>query len=151
MTDDLDQLLDDAQLPERTVDICLRSDLIEQYKQLASEMSSDSLAAGQSEEMVDLEARIRTATKTFVLRALPREEYRKLLSEHPARKDNPVDRASGLHMEAFIAALVRRCTVSPEMNESRWAKMEKKLSTGQWEKLHAAAHLVNSTEANLPF
>lgn len=153
--DDLDEQLDEAKIAERSVEICLRPDLIEEYKQLRGELAEgteDSLAGGgSSDELAALEARIRKATKKFTLRALPRKEYRKLLTQHPPRKDRAEDRAVGYNLESFIGDLVRRCTVKPVMSETRWDKMEVKLSSGQWDKLHATAHVVNATEANLPF
>lgn len=153
MTDDLDVLLDEAKPPQRTVDVCLRPDLIDEYKRLRAELAEeteDSLAGGGTNDGLSvLEERIRKATTTFTMQALPRKRYRALVNEH--RSKNEKDRASGMDTDAFMSAVLRASVIAPVMTDARWERLESVLSTGQWEKLHANAHAVNSTEADVPF
>jgi len=153
VTDELDALLDEAKPPQRMVDICLRPDLIDEYKRLKSELADEtegSLAGGGSNDALKaLEERIRKATTTFTMRALPRKKYRALVNEHRSKGEK--DRAAGMDTDAFMSAVLRASVVSPAMTDARWERLESVLSTGQWEKLHANAHVVNSTEADVPF
>jgi hypothetical protein len=79
---DIKSMLNGARLPERTVPICLRGDLVAEHEELerqleeANRRASDSLAGNGAGELADrieaLQEEMRAATVTFRVRALPK-------------------------------------------------------------------------------
>lgn len=124
-----------ARLPEETVQICLRGDLVAQFEQLerrlaeAQRTPSTSLEGDGSAEIAAaieaLREEMRVHTEDFVLRAMPRPRWRAFLAQYPPRQDadgNPDERDRGamVNMGAFWHALIRASVVSPELDTEDW-------------------------------
>lgn len=166
---DIKALLADAHLPERTVPICLRGDLVAEHEELerrleeATRRPIDSLEGNGTGELVDaitaLEERMRASTVVFRLRALPKPVWRELIAAHPPRKNDdgdpvPEDAAVGLNMETFWDAITRACLVYPEVDEEAWSLMAGKdgrLTDRQLGQLSDAAWAVNRGDVDVPF
>lgn len=166
---DIKSMLAEARLPERTVPICLRGDLVAEHEELerqleqANQRASDSLAGNGAGDLVDrieaLQEEMRAATVTFRVRALPKPVWRALLAEHPPRHDdddkpNPEDATVGLNMETFWDALVRACLIEPVIDDEAWALMagtEGRLTDRQIGQLADAAWAVNRGDVSVPF
>lgn len=154
-----------AKLPTRTVQICLGGDLVAEHEEAERQLEeaqrrpTDSLAGNGVTELIEriesLEAQMREQSETFVLRALPRTQWRDLVNSHPPRRDegkvNEDDAAIGLNIETFYDDMVRRCIVSPELDDEDWAALSEALTDRQFSDLAAAAWALNRHEVDVPF
>jgi hypothetical protein len=95
---DFETLLAGAKRPERSVPVCLRGDLVADHEaaerelELAQRRASDSFDSGGSGEIVDriesLENQMAACTYPFRFRALPKKDFRALVTAYPPRRDD---------------------------------------------------------------
>lgn len=157
MTADFKTLLASAKLPERTVPVCLRGDLVAEHEaadralvEAQRQPSTGKEGSGVAElvERVEqIQAEMRDSIYPFVMRALTRPRFRALMAAHPPkRQDNgdpdPADAQLGFEREAFFEALLKLATVDPEMGidaEAYFADLlagkEPVLPDGDWPEL----------------
>ena len=124
-----------ARLPEETVPICLRGDLVAEFERLERQLAealrnpSDSLEGNGSAEIAArieaLRQEMREHTVEFLLRGMPRRRWRAFLAEYPPRQDaegkiDERDRGAIVNMGAFFHALIRASVVSPELDDEDW-------------------------------
>jgi hypothetical protein len=162
---DFNSMLADAKLPERTVNICLRGDLVADYEALQVELvklhgqASDSLAgngaASVAERMDQLAAQMQEHTYLFRLRAMPRHAWRTLVNAHPPReKDDkvvPEDMISGVNRETFFEPMVRASIIDPDLTDESWKRLLDALTDRQFEDLVSAAWDLNQGKVDVPF
>lgn len=162
---DFATLLAGAKLPERTVQICLRGDLVAEHEAAERELEraqksrSDSLAGNGAADLADriqaLEAEMRANSYTFRLRALPKPRYRAFLASHPPRleddKLNEQDVTFGFNVEAGFEPLIRMCLVDPELDDDGWSQLMEKLTDRQFDDLALASWYANRGEVDIPF
>jgi uncharacterized small protein (DUF1192 family) len=159
-------MLAEAKLPERTVQVCLRGDLVaaheeaERQLEQAQKAQSDSLAGSGVGELADrieaLEAEMHESAVTFTLRAMARSQWRELMNSHPPRRkpdsDDVVDEdLVGLNVETFYPDLIRRCLVDPELDDEDWTALLDVLTSRQYDEIAGAAWAVNRHEVDIPF
>jgi hypothetical protein len=159
-------MLAEAKLPERTVEICLRGDLVADHEQAerdleqAQKTATDSLAGSGVGEIVQrieaLEAEMRDSTVTFTLRALSKPRYRELVQAHPPRRgdDGEIvddDKGMGLNVETFYEDLLRRSVADPELDDEDWTALLDTITDRQFELLGMAAFLLNRSDVDIPF
>lgn len=168
---DVAGLIREAKLPERVVPLCLRLDLAHAYEQLSARLGvikakyKDSLGLGDGSDedaesitgqMRSLEEEMRAATVDFTLRALSRPAFRALLAEHPPRKDDDGQMLAqdwmGVNTATFYGVLIRRATVTPELDEQTWTLLlDEKLTDRQYNDLAEAAWDICREKVDLPF
>jgi hypothetical protein len=164
----------DARRIERTVPVCLRGDLVAEWeaadrelKRLQEERTDSKEGAGLGpliEKIRGLEAEMREHTDEYVLRAMPRYKFRKLIIDHPPRLDgngDPIraDLALGVNRDTFFPELIKASVVSPELDEDDWrwlfgdeaAGEEGVLTDRQFGDLEDAAWFLNRAEVDVPF
>lgn len=169
---DFRDLLKQARLPERTVPVCLRADLVADHEDLqrqldqAQQAKADSLAgtgAGALEDRIrELEGEMTASVVVFRLRALPhsrrksdpRPTFRELKAQHPAReidgKVMPEDMMAGwINAQTFPDPLVRHSIVEPELTDEDWDELV--LSQGQFDELATVAWELNQGKVDVPF
>ncbi len=159
-----DQRLGEAELPEDTVDICMRGDLVAVYHGLQQRIAaipdppagSGSLAGNGAkielqQQLEAVASAMRRSTQTFRLRALGKKPFGEFLLEHPPRPADRRDMMAGYNVDTMGPALLRRCVVDPVVTAQQWDKLESVLSTGEWSKLDKAAQVLNFSEVNVPF
>jgi hypothetical protein len=159
-----DELLDQAELPEDTVDVCLRGDLVAKYHGLQQQLAavpdapagSGSLAgnSAKTELLQELEAlrrKMRRATQKFTMRALSDRAYSEFLKGHQPRPEDRRDMLAGYNRDTMGPALLRLCVVDPVISAAQWEKLRDKLSPGEWAKLDLSARNLNFAEVNVPF
>lgn len=162
---DFKALLAGAKLPEATVSICLRGDLVADHEAAERELeqalnaTSNSLAgngaAAIAERIEGLEAQMQEHTYEFRLRALPRPAWRALVVAHPPRQTEageiePTDR-TGVNSETFYEAMIRACLIDPELTDEQWATLNEALTDRQFQDLSDAAWGLNRREVDIPF
>ena len=153
MTFSVDDFLGEFEAPTVEVQVCPRADLLEQHalldRQLAEEGSkgsAGSLAGGKAkqlaDQLLDLEAEIEAATRTFRLRAMSSRRWRSLLAAHPPTKQQKADGAD-FNPETFPVAALAACAVVPEMTLEQAEKIADALPLGDFQKLWSAVLTVN--------
>jgi hypothetical protein len=184
MAADFKTLLMAAQLPQRSVPVCLRGDLRAEYedvqrqlKQARKQRTDSKEAAGTAqltERLEALEVQMQDSTHPFVLRALPKPRWRRLVNEHQPRKgeDDQVLESDtiGFNTDTFYPAAIRACTVDPVLDDDEWRRLlgdsddererreaeglpveEGVLTDRQFSELGMAAFLLNAGEISAPF
>lgn len=167
-------MLAGAKLPERTVEICLRGDLVAEHEdaeralEQAEKNPTDSLAGNGSAAIIErietLEEQMRESTQTFTLRALPhrrsaaddRPTHNELKKAHPPRRDSggkiiEDDEGYGYSVDTFNEALVRLSVVDPELDAADWENLLAVISEGQFSVLAMACLLLNRGDIDVPF
>ncbi len=158
---DLDAALEHAALPEGTVQVCLRADLVVRFEELERELAAMS---PRTVTLADRGARRHVATAienarqqmlaashTFRLRGLSRVSWLELVGAHPPRADDQHDRRSGYNLETFFPALVRACLIDPAPTDEQWARLETVLSAGQFDELIDKALGLSRRKVDVPF
>jgi hypothetical protein len=159
-------MLAGAKLAEKSVPICLRGDLVADHEaaerelEVAQKKPADSLDGNGVGALVDrieaLEAEMREHTYDFRLRAMPKPDFRAVVAAYPPRRgdDGDIvdqDRYVMANYDELLPALVRACTVDPELDTDGWAELDAKLTDRQWGDLADAAWFVNRGEVDVPF
>lgn len=166
MTDAVD-LIRAARLPERTVALCMRADLVADHEELhrrlaeAAGMASGSLAGNGvaqalAADIQALEALMAESIVDFRLRALPRGAWAALVAAHPPRVGGDGLTAAadiaGYNADTFAAAALRACVVAPELDDETWSHLvDEALSDGQYEQLTEAMWQLNRSGVSVPF
>jgi hypothetical protein len=151
-----------AKLPERSVQLCLRGDLVAQHEDLERRLEDlqrspgDSLAGSGAGAIADrvqaLEVEMRDSTVTFTFRAMPRPKWRQLVAEHPPREGKDLDGQLGYNPDSFYPVIIRACVVEPDATDEEWTELlDERLSDNQFAQLAAAAFAVNEGDVNVPF
>jgi hypothetical protein len=126
-----------AQRAERSIQICLRADLVAGHEAADRELKrardegrvSDSKESSGLGDLIEkvraLEAQMLEEADTWVLRAMPRHKFRALVDAHePRRGDDgePLDedRQLGLNRDTFFPALIRASVITPELDDEDW-------------------------------
>lgn len=156
------ELIATAQRAVRTVDICLRADLVDEYELLEARIAKAKEAAQESlggvdtgameARMAELRAEMAENSVTFRIRGLPKREFAELASQYPPREDNQRDAFVGFNLDEVVEQLIRRGTEEPVLDEDDWlALLGEALNTATYEKLTAAAWAVNKVDVSAPF
>lgn len=151
-----------ARLPERSVSLCVRGDLVAQLQDLQRQLvdaerdqeTAGSLDGGQAVVLAGQIEALRDEMAEHMLdltvRALPRRKWDALVAQHPAQEGNDAHRTLGMNPDTFFDALLR-ISVLPALDDDDWAQLEETLSTGQWQELNNTAWLVNQRDVSVPF
>jgi hypothetical protein len=165
-----------AQRAERSIQICLRADLVAEHEAADRELKrardegrvSDSKESSGLGDLIErvraLEAQMLEEADTWVLRAMPRHKFRALVDAHePRRGDDgePLDedRQLGLNRDTFFPALIRASVITPELDDEDWAWLlgdeeageDGVLTDRQFGDLEDTAWFLNRGEVKVPF
>lgn len=170
---DIKDWLAGAQLPTRSVPICLRGDLHSEWEDLQRQLADgrrraeaanslgDVFDAGPLAEQIGaIEEQMAAATRTLHLRALPQYAknpkivtWDRLLRKHPVSEDSADDRdrTMGVNTATFVPALIQACCYDPVLDDDDWANLFATISDGQYTALSNTAWLLNRGEVDVPF
>jgi hypothetical protein len=163
---DFTTLLAAAKLPERTVQVCLRGDLVAEHEAAdralveAQRNPSDSKEGNGSGSLIAtverLQAEMRDSTYPFRIRAMDRVAFRALIAAHPPRRtenDEPDagDVQAGFNRDTYFDALLKASVVDPVLSDEQFADLLSKLTDRQYGDLTDAAWMVNRNEVSVPF
>lgn len=127
--------LKDAKLPERSVPVCLRGDLVAEWEAAERDLERAQKQPGDSKEgtgvggLLDrieaLQAEMSEHSDEYRLRALPRHKFRKLVVAHPPRTDENdevrrEDLQIGVNRETFFPALIKASVIEPDLDDEDW-------------------------------
>lgn len=151
---DIDQILDDYELPEHTVPLCLKGSLVGEYEQLeeqlkaasreALSLSAPSEAKQIAQRMDELRKQMLATSHAFRFRGLPGPAYSELLEAH---KDDKGD----LDTESWPQALIVASCVDPVVTAEKAQALREKVTDRQWQDLYDAALAVNRQSVSVPF
>jgi hypothetical protein len=165
-------ILGTAQLPEKSIPLCLRGDLVADFEDLEQQfdeaesaredqnaLDSGSEAAELAGQLEALRTQMKEHTYTFRVRALSRRAYRAMVAAHPPRKDVEADGTEKVHeadslgfnVETFFDDLLHSAIVDPVLDDSTWQLLLDRLTDRQFEELAMAAWLLNRQEVDIPF
>ncbi len=158
----LDELLNSARLPERTVQVCLRGDLQADFEELQRQLVAaqnaprDSIADGGTvhdlaQQIEALREQMTSHTLTVRLRAMPRADFVDLSKPHKVREDEPRDRILGVNTETFFPTLIRRAVVEPAFTDAQWERFTAALTDQQYDEIATAAWNLNRGKVDVPF
>lgn len=178
------QKLKAARLPERSIPVCLRGDLTADFEaaerdlKAAQESKSDSLEDGVGPILDRIDAlreEMREHTEEFRLRAMTGPAFHALKAEFPPRREDDGtpdmgDAQLGFNRETYFDALLKACTISPDMGidipaylealvagdhpalpDGDWPELLEVLTDRQYQDLTDAAWLLNRGEVSIPF
>lgn len=154
-TFNVDDWLNDARLPEKTLLLCLRLDLVAEYEELKRKRprDTDSLSDGDgdlAEQLDELRERMKAATVTVRMRALTRKRRRQLLDANPPTEGDELQVAAGYNPEGFFAAAVPESIVEPKLTGEQWERLQAKLTEDQWGELCDLFNALNHRKVDIP-
>lgn len=138
MSKDISEIFAGAKLPEDTVDLCLRADLVAEHERLDAELQErleqpsqklggDPRRAELAVQIVTLEEEMRESTITFRLRAMPKRRWRQMVLDHQPRLDENGDRIPadyrGVNSDTFYHPMIRASVVKPELTDEQWTRL----------------------------
>lgn len=167
MQQDIKQLIKSAKLPERSVMICLDQGLVADKEALerrleeigpATSLEGDPRASVR-QQIAALDTEMAERSVEFRLRAMPRQAYTALLRSFPPREGDRTDEVVGTNYDDFTEAMIRRCTVAPELDDGDWKTLlgdgtdeyPGVLSSGQYDTLANTAWSANRRDVDVPF
>jgi len=167
---DASSIIKAAKRPERTVELCLRADLVaaleDAQRRIARvrEAPRDSLGddgglGALRDELAAIKAEAKDHTIVFRFRALNRYELNALLAAQPPREGVRTDAQQGFNTDAVTYHLIRDCCYEPELGDDEWDALlgtegevgNGVLSPSQWDRLDSAVSSLNFARADVPF
>lgn len=155
-----------ARMPERTVPICFRGDLLADFEALDRELevaktaNVDSLDSGTGdllERMDAIQAEMRENTYLVRLRAMDFRFYNALVAKHPPRRDDDGalladDSGLKVNTETFWEPLLRASIIDPELPANAdWEEFVEGITDYQYNELAVAALALNRSGVDVPF
>jgi hypothetical protein len=167
-------------LREEVTHICLRPDLMQEYREVEDELLEAQhkdkppgrMADKPDGEIERLEARkleledeIEAVDLRVVMRAMPKDEWQALCEKHPPRKGNTVDLYSGYDVDAVEDAAIRLCMISPVFADcpivakgepclhddcGSWQAFVKVLNPTEWAELKRTVRAANQAVTETP-
>lgn len=111
-----------------------------------------------AQQMEEIREQVADSEVTFVFEALDWQDRAALQTEHPPRPGVRLDELRGYNADTYDMALIRVCCVQvtsstdegSEVPEALWDTFLPKLSSGQFQKLRAAANEANEGSPQVP-
>jgi hypothetical protein len=158
---DIEDILAGAKLPERTVPLCMRGDLVAEFEDLerklaAAQAADDGTLAGNTaareiaEQIEALLVLMREHERIFRLRAIDAKAYSNLIAEHPPT-DEQRQQGQDTNWDTYPAALIAACAIDPKMTVEQAEQLSVTIAYSQWDALFSAAYALNRRAVDVPF
>lgn len=162
MSVDIEEALAGAELPETTVELCLRRDLVAQFRDLERQLATASRevpslgerapARVVAEQLEALREEMTRRSVRFRLRAMPALDWSVFHTRMPQRgNDDDAEKYARDKWYPWVAELVSRCCVDPKMSVEQIGRLVDRLSAAQWDELCDAAWGLNANREGVPF
>ena len=161
---DVMSLVAQVKLPEKTVALHLRGDLVAELEDLErriqecrgadGRLTGNPVARKLAEQVEGLREQMADSLVVFRLRALPRREFIQFQLDHKAvlPADGKVDEATIVAADqAYTEGLLKACCLDPVLEDEQWMSLLDALSGAQWVKLSEAVVALNTETVNVPF
>jgi hypothetical protein len=161
-----------AKLPEDSVEITLRGDLVAVIKEAEAELtslrqhdatapevgrrlgaappSSDPREVELAQLIHDAQLEEEDGRLTVRMRAHTRVDWKKRIREHPPRADNTTDRPWGCNTDTFFPVVIREAIVDPELDDEDWDNLQTATAGGEWDKLIDCVYRLNREAVDVP-
>jgi hypothetical protein len=129
-----------------------RADLLRDHERaIRADMSENRPpeAPGLVRQLSDIEDEIGASEFAFTFEALGGQDYRRLLADHPPRRED-AQQQLGFNADTFPAALIAASAVDPEISNDDATHLVERLSDSQFSKLWNAALSVNIGDDTAP-
>lgn len=148
---------------ETTVSLPLAGELVAEHEELERQLAEAQRGTPNSLEgnkpareiakrIVELEKQLAEKVVTFRVRGMGKKAWRALVTEHAPRSGNEGDARAGYNVDTFAAVALRKCVVSPVMDDETWDHLvDVVLSDGQYDQLAEAMWDVNRAKVSVPF
>jgi hypothetical protein len=165
-------LIREADMPERSVEVCLRAKLVAEFEDLerrlkvviqdrdGDEFGGSGEATRLARRMEELREEMRQGTAVFWLRSIGPIRSGSLMAEHPPRDGNEDDRRLGYNPETFYPAIIRACCYAikqdgetlqaSDLTDEDWQHLFRRLSYKQFDNLFGAAWLLDHGDVSVP-
>jgi len=157
--------------PETRVQFCLDGDLKAAHEAAEAEFNearNKSLADARlnspvkdlAQKVSDIEAEMKAASVTFLIRGLPRGAWSDLVAAHAPREGNTLDKSYGYNVEALMVEAIPKSIVSVENSAGEvlpfdpakeWDALADEMTNSQYEDFVLAAMRVNAGRNDVPF
>jgi hypothetical protein len=157
-TFDLDGWISGARLPEKSVTVYGRADLVGEYQELEIEFESarrnasgDERLGGTAEldiaqRMVDVQEQMQASALTFRFRALSKDETK------PIFDDAPKDKAGNADDDYVATHWVAAASVHPKITPEQAGQIRERIGQGQFGSLWDAAYSATTAKRiDIPF
>lgn len=154
---DLHDLIAQAKPAARTVELCLRGDLVAETERItrataiAGDAHDQAALAALVEELAETRALMAESLITVRMEAIPRADWLAALADNPPREGHRVDARNGFDTEGFYDAIIRASWREPDITPTDLDALLDVLSDGQYTELAEAAYSVNARAAVVPF
>jgi hypothetical protein len=158
---DIEEILDQAELPTTSVTLCLKGGLVAEYERLevrladaapmASNLAEASPKTQVAEQMAELRKRMLAHETAFRLRALPWREGSDLRAREPDRKDGQPEDVFTDAYHGWVCELLALTCDEPKMTVEQAGRLSQRLSNGQWNRLTTRAYTINYGRQDVPF
>jgi hypothetical protein len=159
----IDEIIAQAQRPEKTIALCLRGDLQARWEDLERQLNAidrdssdsdtlggDSRAADLSAQMADVENEMKAHEVVFKFRGLSSKQYSDVLAQY-TDEDKKSETNDGIDWKSWPTALIAACAVDPVMTVEQAERLADTITHKQWDSLFACAFAVNRTDVSVPF
>lgn len=153
-----------AKLPQRSVEVCLRGDLVAEFEGLQRELErlgerpkqpmlvGDVEAQRVAKRIEAVRAQMREHSVALTVQSMPRRAWTEFVASHEPRKDVDADKALGFNTTTLYEALVRESVVDPVLDDEDWRRLlDEVLTDAQFESLAQAAWDLNRKDVSVPF
>lgn len=153
-----DEIVAAATLPTRDVPLCLAGNLVAEYEQLERDLDAappgDSLAGGDRpaivEKILHVQARMREATRSFRIRAMPARAWTRYWAAFPRRREGESSEAwNDREWPAYVDLVARSC-VDPVLSLDQAGQIAEVLHGRAWNVLVNACIGVNLGDVDVP-
>lgn len=167
---DVSAIIAGAKRPERTLELCLRADLVAELEDAQRRLQSEkernrtSLADGGfadelKAELERIKEAAREHTIVFRFRALNHFEVQTLIRDLPPREDVKNDKIVGFNQDALTWHLFRKCCYEPVLSDDDVTALIGSvdevgngiLSPSQWRRLDETLDALNFAARDIPF
>lgn len=156
------ELLASAKLPERSVSICLRGDLVADIAELERElealvkdaaanrrMSSKSGQKALADQIEAKRAEMAEHTLTMRLRAMTSAKWRELVRKYPPAKDDKT--GLGVDLMRFMGEAIPASVVEPtDMDDEDWQTFNENVPPAEVTRLMSAVWEMNTQGVDIP-
>ena len=146
---DVSAIIAGAKRPERTIELCLRADLVAELedaqRQLVAERDRERSSLSDGGQAEELRAKV--------------DRIKALIRDLPPRDGVPSDKSLGFNSDALTWHLFRRCCYEPELSDDDTAALigpvdevgNGVLSPSQWKRLDETLDSLHFASRDIPF
>lgn len=159
----IEEMLAAAELPEDSVQLCLRGSLVREYEELEVELRTASTVATSlgerapasrlAERLEALRDEMLRYAVTIRMRALPPKPWRDYVATQPQVEtaDDPKGETFDERFHAWVCQMVSLVCFEPTMTAEQANALHLKLSNAQWRNVTNTAWALNDERQNVPF